>query len=218
MRLVSGAIAALLSFTLALPGCSSGPEADGTGGGSVTAPDDWPNNPGLIQDHLAAVGIAPIINKGSIGPARTFAETDGRAKLAAALEARISQLVENWAKQVGDMNKERSFSDLINQEAITRQFVDATVRGAVPDRYKESDGNVYVLMVLKDPSIWTKNIIDNIEDQALKDETLFKTEVMKQEFRDRMDRLRKEETEAVRAKQQSFQKALSGESSSPGAQ
>lgn len=199
--------ALLLGF---VSGCGGGPQPAPVSNTPMSEVDEWWNNPGFIQDHLAAIGVSPLLNARAEGPARTYAETDGRGKLAAVLKARMTQLVENWSKDVADLNKEASFSSYINNEAMTRQLVDATVKGAVPYRYKNTGTNVYVLMVLKDPSQWTKNLVDTVEEQALKDETLFKTEVMKNDFRNRMDKLRTEETEKVQTQQQNFMKALGG--------
>jgi hypothetical protein len=189
-------------------GCGSAPQT------SVrdvqTNIDEWWNNPGAIQDHLAAIGTAPLLNARAEGPARTYAEADGRSKLAATLKARINQLVENWSKDVGDLNREASFSSLINNEAITRQFVETEVRGAMPYKYQNTGSNMYVLMVLKNPEQWAANLVDSLRDQALQEETLFRTEVMKNDFRKRMDDLRNEEVNKVRAQRQAFEQAAGG--------
>jgi hypothetical protein len=53
-------------------------------------------------------------------------------------------------------------------------------------------------MVLRDPTEWVKNLANDVRDQALQDDTLFKTEVLKNDFRDRMDKLRNEQVEKTR--------------------
>lgn len=182
-------------------GCASEP---GKPAGEVETDDEWWNNPGLIQDHMAAIGVSPLLNARAEGPARTYAEADGRAKMAAVLKSRMNQLVENWSKDVGDLTKEASFSSFVNNEALTRQFVDADIAGAVPYKYAKNEGNLYVLMVLKNPEQWVANLANGIRDTALQDETLFKTEVQKNEFRDKMDKLRNEQTDKVKAQQDAF--------------
>lgn len=171
-------------------------------------PEEWWNNPGLIQDCLAAVGVSPLLNERAIGPARTSAETQGRGVLAATLKARITQLVEDWSKNVGDLNKEASFSSYINNEAMTRQFVEAEIRGAYPYKYHQTKTNVYVLMVLKNPEQWVANLANEYGDQILKDETLLKTEVMKNEFRQRMDNLKEAEVQKMQGQLQKFNAAV----------
>jgi hypothetical protein len=182
-------------------GCAS---EEGMKVGDVTPEDEWWNNPGLIQDHMAAIGVSPLLNARAEGPARTYAETDGRAKMAAVLKSRMNQLVENWSKDVGDLTKEASFSSFVNNEALTRQFVDADIAGAVPYKYHKAEGNLYVLMVLKNPEQWVANLANGVRDSALQDETLFKTEVLKNDFRDKMDKLRTEQTDKTKAQQDAF--------------
>jgi hypothetical protein len=180
-------------------------------------PQAWWDNPGLIQDCLAAVGVAPLLNERAIGPTRTSAEMQGRGVLAATLKARITQLVEDWSKNVGDLNKEASFSSYINNEAMTRQFVEAEIKGAYPYKYHQTKTNVYVLMVLKNPEQWVANLANEYGDQILKDETLLKTEVMKNEFRQRMDNLKDAEVNKMRQQQEKFNSAI-GAASQPAPQ
>ena len=186
----------------------------GCGGEQVTLddvqgnPEEWWNNPGMYKDCLASVGVCPLLNERAVGPSRTSAENDGRAKLAAFLKARITQLVEDWSKNVGDLNKEASFSSFINNEAMTRQFVDAQVKGAFADRYHQTKTNVYVLMVLKNPEQWVANLADDYRDQVLQDETLLKTEVLKNEFRQRMDNLKEAEVDKMHEQVQKFNSAF----------
>lgn len=171
-------------------------------------PDEWWNNPGLIQDSLAVVGVAPLLNERAEGSSRTSAEADGTAKMARFLKTRITQLVEDWSKNVGDLNKEASFSSYINNEAMTRQFTDTTLQGAYPYKYQKTKNNVYVLMVLKNPEQWVANLADDYRDQVLQDETLLKTEVMKNEFRQRMDNLKDAEVNKMRQQQEKFNSAI----------
>jgi hypothetical protein len=191
-----------LALGLAFTGCDSAEIKTSELAGN---PEEWWNNPGLIQDYLATVGVAPLLNKRAVGPTRTYAETDGRAKMAATLKAKINQLVETWSKDVGDLVREGSFSSYVNNEAITRQFVDATIQGAVPYKYKEDGNNTYVLMVLKNPEQWVANLSDTVRDSMLQDETLWKTEVMKNDFRNKMDSLRNEQVDQYRKQSQDFQ-------------
>jgi hypothetical protein len=173
-------------------------------------PEEWWNNPGAITDYLAAVGVSPLLNKRAEGPARTYAEADGRAKMAAVLKAKMQQLVENWSKDVGDLTKEASFSSYINNEAFTRQHVDAVIAGAKAHTYHKAEGNIYVLMILENPTKWVANLADDTRDAALQDETLFKTEVMKNEFRDRMDGVKTKAVEQQQKLQENFQKKVGG--------
>jgi hypothetical protein len=105
----------------ALAGCSGGPDPNSC---------DWLDSPGAYEGQLVAIGMAPLLNDAAEGATRTYAETDGRAKLAAVLKARMNQLVENWSKDTGDLTRNASLASYVNNEAITRQFVDATVSGA----------------------------------------------------------------------------------------
>lgn len=169
-----------------MAGCKNGPETP-QDYQPVSQVDPWWNNPGSVQDHLAAVGVSPLLNKRAVASSRQAAEVDGRAKLAATLKAQIQSLAENWSKDVGDLTNEASFSSYVNNESFTRQFVNDAVKGAQAYKYHQDEGNVYVLMVLRDPTQWVENLATEIRDQALQDETLWKTEVMKQDFRKRMD-------------------------------
>jgi hypothetical protein len=195
-------VGAIVMVCLLAVGCADAPPT------TPEEVDAWWDNPGLIQDHLAAVGVTPLLNPAAEGPARTYAEADGRAKMAAILKARMNQLVEGWSKDVGDLNKPASFSSYVNNEAITRQFVDADIAGAVPYKYHKANNSLYVLMVLKDPGQWVANLANTVRDQALQDETLFKTEVMKNDFRDKMDKLRTEQVDKTKAQQDAFLKQV----------
>lgn len=195
---------AVLGATLVLGGCSNTTTTEDLPGD----PDEWWNNPGLIEDAMATVGMAPLLNPRAEGPARTEAEADGRAKMAAVLKAKMNQLVENWSKNVGDLNQEASFSSYINNEAMTTQFVDAQIAGAYPFKYKKTQHNLYVLMVLKNPEEWVANLADSIRDQALKDDTLFKTEVMKNQFRERMDKLKNADKQKIQEQREKMETGL----------
>jgi hypothetical protein len=205
MRSTLSYVGAVAVLGLVLAGCDSAEIKTSELGGD---PTEWWTNPGLIQDYLATVGVAPILNERAEGPTRTYAETDGRAKMAATLKAKINQLVETWSKDVGDLVREASFSSYVNNEAITRQFVDTTIQGAVPYKYRNDGKNIYVLMVLKNPEQWVANLSDTVRDSMLQDETLWKTEVMKNDFRNKMDALRNEQVNQYRKQSEELQEKL----------
>lgn len=166
---------------------------------------DWTDSPGAVAQYMAAVGSAPILNEMAEPNARTYAEADGRAKLAASLQTKINQLVENWAKDTGDLTQNASFSSYINNELITRQFVDTEVGGAFAHKYCKVGRNMFVLVVLRKPDEWVANLANKVRDSVLKDETLFKTEVLKNDFRNKMDKLRDDQVEKYRKQNQVFE-------------
>ena len=90
--------------------------------------------------------------------ARTRAEADGRAKLAATARAQMQQLISNWAKETGDLLDEASVSSLLNDETLIRQVTDTELIGARAAQYAKRDGNQYVLVVMDDPAEWTKRV------------------------------------------------------------
>jgi hypothetical protein len=185
-------------------GCSSTPEDPGEASEGM----EWWNEPGSIKEYLAAVGAAPILNARMVRQARRGAEVDARAKLAATLKARITSLTENWDKSVGDMMNEKSFSAYVNDETFTRQYVDEELRGSQVVKYRQEGQTMYALLVLRNPAEWVDNIANELEEQALKDETLLKTEVLKDDFRKRMDALKAEEEKKVQEQKAAFDKAI----------
>ncbi len=193
-------IAALAALTLMTTvGCSDKQTlpADEVPGSAV----EWWNNPGDISDHLATVGVAPLVNPRAEGPARRAAEQNGRATMAETLKTRITSLGENWAKSVGDLNVEASLQSYYNDETLSQQYSNVEIAGAQPYKYRITATNVYCLVVLKDPTQWTENVIEAISENAAKDEAYFKTEAMKNQFRERIEKLKEEEKAKVAAAQ-----------------
>ncbi len=179
---------ALLVGVVVLSGCNGTPEVIDQR--PIVTSDTWIDNPDQFRDKLAAVGSATIIGNEAI--ARTRAAANGRGELGAVLKAEIGQLVENWAKEAGDMNIKNSLSSYINDEVFTRQYVDTTISGARPVKYATRAGTQYVLMLLEPDKIaaWYKQMGDALEEQALRDATLWKTEAMKSQARDRFEKVR----------------------------
>lgn len=169
-------------------GCASATEAKVV----VPSGDAWIDNPGIVENAMAAVGSTTFVANES--NARTAAEADGRAKLAASLKAEINQLVENWAKEAGDLKIKGSLSSLINTETFTRQYVDAVIRGTMADRYRKRGNTMFCLMLMQPNKFkqWYGEMNDALEKEALRDAALWKTEAMKSEARDRFDKIRKE--------------------------
>jgi hypothetical protein len=159
---------------------------------SVPSDGDWIDNPGQVEGALAAVGTQIFVS--NEGNARTGAEADARAKLAATLKAEINQLVENWAKEAGDLQIQDSLSSLINNETFTRQYVDTVIRGATAYEYQRRENTVYCLMLMQPEKVaeWYDEMSDALEKEAMRDAALWKTEAMKSEARDRFDKIKEE--------------------------
>jgi hypothetical protein len=195
----------VLSLFALLPACSSGPEE-----ATTVEPSVWINNPSMVAGAGAACGMAKIL--GNEGNARTRAEADGRAKLAATARAQMQQLISNWAKETGDLLNKESVSSLLNDEALIRQVTDVELIGARAAQYAKRDGNQYVLMVMDDPAEWIKRVGAGMRSQALKDDTLFKTEVLKRDFEEKLDKLINRDAEkAVKAKEDLLEQAQDGQ-------
>ena len=191
---------ALVTAFLFLPaGCGSAPD---TPGGRVDEVDNWIDNPGNIRDVLAVVGSAPII--GNVSTARTRAETDGRGKMAATLKAQIQSMMSNWFKETGDMLNPDSVSSYLNDEGLTRQITDVEIAGARAVKYQTRDQVQYVLMVLEDPAKFVHNVGSTVKEQALKDNTLLKTEVLKRDFEEKMDKLINADSDRVTEQTKEF--------------
>ncbi|MBN1444351.1 MAG: hypothetical protein JXA90_16690 [Planctomycetes bacterium] len=190
---------ALVSGLLLVQGCGGTDVVDDAARtAAVFAGCDWVDNPGLIKDHLATVGSSPFL--GNLSQARDSAVANGRAQLAATLKTRVEQLIEDWAKTAGDLNRAKeTLTALVNNETFTRQFTNTEVLGTRPVRYCPSHSaelkpgdTIYALVVLENPVTWQENIDDSFEDALLRDEILWKTEALKAGARDRMDALKKE--------------------------
>jgi|SRR5688572_5542195 len=180
------------SVLLFTPGCGGAPE---TLAERVDEVDNWIDNPGEIRDTMAAVGSARILANPS--SARTRAEVDARAKMAATARAQVQSLMSNWFKETGDMLEERSMSSYINDEGLIRQLTDTEIIGASPAKYAVRDNTQYVLMVMGDPAKWTQQVGTSVKDRVLRDQTLFKTEVMKRDFEEKLDKLINRDAEAA---------------------
>jgi hypothetical protein len=170
----------------------------------------WVDNPGEVRDKLAAVGAA--VNLGNIAAARDSAATNGRAQLAATLKAEINQLVEDWSKQAGNLKIKESLSSYINNENFTRQYVDTTIKGGRAVKYCSSGDTMYCLVILDTEGAkeWYDKMGDAIEQEALRDATLWKTEAMKSEARDRFDALQKQKKEESAKKIEALKGAVQG--------
>ncbi len=196
-RIAAASMAASLLF---VPACGSSPE---TIAERVEEVGNWMDNPGDIRDALAGVGVSKIV--GNEAAARTRAEANGRAVLAATAKAKVQQLIENWYKETGDMLDEKSMSSYMNDEGIVRQFTDLELIGARPMKYAKREGSQYVLMIIDDPAKWTKQVAASVKDRAIKDETLFKTEVMKRDFAEKLDKLVERDSDAASKARDKFQ-------------
>lgn len=187
----------LASSCALLVGCASGPQP-----ATEVEPEIWIDKPSMVEDAMAATGMAKIL--GNEGNARTRAEADGRAKLAATARAQMQQLISNWAKESGDLLDEASVSSLLNDETLIRQVTDVELIGARVVQYAKRDGNQYVLVVMDDPAEWTKRVGEGMRSRALQDETMFKTEVLKRDFEEKLDKLINRDADAAAKAQQSM--------------
>jgi hypothetical protein len=158
-------------------------------------PETWIDNPTLVEGTMAATGMAKLL--GNEANARTRAEADGRAKLAATARAQMQQLISNWAKETGDLLNEATVSSYLNDETLIRQVTDTELIGARPAKYAQKGGNQYVLIVMDDPAEWTKRVGAGLRSRALQDQTLFKTEVMKRDFEEKLDKLINRDADAA---------------------
>lgn len=180
------------SLFLFAQSCGGAPETLAEKVGEVS---DWIDNPGDIRDTLASVGSARIM--GNISSARNRAETDGRNKMAATARAQVQSLMSNWFKEAGDNLDEKTLSSYMNDEGLVRQLTDTEIIGARAVKYKVRDNVQYVLMVIDDASKWTKQVGSSVKDKVLKDQTLFKTEVMKRDFEEKLDKLINRDSQAA---------------------
>jgi len=188
------------SLALYAAGCSSTPPTQAE---NIAAVTNWWDEPVAIRDTLAQVGMARI--SGNKAFARNRAEVDARNKMAATAKAKIESLATNWAKETGDMLDQRTMASYINDENFIRQFVNDEIIGARPAKYHEQGDYQYVLMVIDNPDQWTQRVGTSLKDKILKDETMFKTEVMKRDFEDKLDKLIKRDADALNDAQQKFQ-------------
>ena len=183
-------VLAIAGFLL-LPAC-------GSSSNQVVIPDDdaWIDDPGLVEGTLASVGMATFVS--NEGAARTSAETDARAKLAATLKSEINQLVEDWSKEAGDLQIADSLSSYINNETFTRQYVDTEIRGARAQSYRKRGNTMYCLMLMDTERVkeWYDAMGGAIEQEAMRDAALWKTEAMKSEARDRFEKVQQEHIDA----------------------
>ncbi len=158
--------------------------------------DKWWDNVLDIQLDLAVVGSAPML--GNRSAARTSAEVNARAQMAAMKEAKMQQLVEDWAQQAGDLQIPESISSMINNEQFTRQLVDATIYGATPIKYESYEGTQYVLMVIKDVQQFYDNAAKAFDSKAIQNEAFWTSEVRKEGARARFaETLEKDKMETM---------------------
>lgn len=193
----------LSALWIATPSCGSAPDPKPVD--ATMAGDDWIDNPGGIKDVLTAVGSAPIV--GNKSAARQSAEANARGQMAANARAKVQQLISTWFKEAGDMLDERTKSSYVNNEGLVRQVTDEELIGSRVVKYKEREGYMYVLMVIDDPDKWTKQVGTSVRDRAIKDETLFKTEVMKQDFEKKLDALINRDADAATQAKVNLEKA-----------
>lgn len=205
---------ALVFCVLALvaAGCSSTPdEPAGPGTGPQPVGDDWWNNPSNITNYLAAVGSSPIMSEYDVNGARQSAAVDGRNELAASINAKIQSLHENWSKRCGDLTDKETFSSYMNDERFVRQMVDQHVRGAWVAKYHRDGNTMYALVVLKNVSAFFDDVVKQDSDRIKKDETMLKTDAMKEMARNRLDEMIKEEKEKIAQNQNKVLEQLRGE-------
>ena len=199
-------VGALLGLTLV--SCNS---TSGSSGGDSTVRDfdgkqvdEWWNNPKDLPYDLCVVGSSPVL--GNPSAARTSAENNARAQMAAMKKAKVQQLIEDWAQQTGDMLQEGSLQSLINNEQFTRSVVDEDVSGARAIAYTVRDyGGVqtqFVLMTLEDTTLFFDNMKMAIEENILADETYLRTEVRKEDARMRLEQLLEEDRMEVLERQE----------------
>lgn len=177
-------------FTLALlataPACTSPALTSEEGQVGVLESGRWVDVPDLVA-FPAAVGAAPIVSSRGEFMARTAAEADGRAKLAAALEAEIRQMFEGMGRTSGDLVNEDSFTELVDNSVSLRQFVNTTVSGARPLAYKKRDGTLFALVAFKDADQVLENLMNASRAQLLKMEALMRNEALKKRLFEQMD-------------------------------
>ena len=182
-------------------GCASGEQYHE----GLSSDFEWWNEPGEIKDAMVAVGSTKMV--GNITAARNSAEADARAKMAQTVQATIQSLVTNWFKEAGDNLDDATLSSYINNEGLVRQMTDIDVVGARVVKYKQVDGYMYVLMVMEDPAKWTQFLGRSVKNQVLKDSTLYKTEVLKNEFESKLDALIQRDADNAKALTESITKS-----------
>jgi hypothetical protein len=70
-----------------------------------------------------------------------------------------------------------------------------------------------VLLVLEDPSKFVQNVGDSVKSRALKDDTLLKTEVLKRDFEEKMDKLINADSKKVEDQTKEFLDRYTGDTS-----
>ena len=154
----------------------------------------WYKEPPLMEGKVTAVGMSNFV--GNEIAARRSAETNGRATLAAFVKTQIQSLTETWAKQAGSDKAVSSVSNYFNDETVTRELINTTLRGSRPVKYEKHGKYFYVLMVL-DTDLYAK-YWKKVGAQALEAEkALLKSQAMKEDYLSRMDRLIKDYLDRV---------------------
>jgi hypothetical protein len=149
-----------------------------------------------MEGKVTAVGMSNYVGNEIV--ARRTAETNGRVVLAAFVKTQIQSLTETWGKQAGSDKVVSSVSNYFNDESVTRELVNTTLRGSRPIKYEKHDKYFYVLMVL-DTDLYAK-YWKKVGAQALEaDKALLQSQAMKEDYLSRMDRLIKEYLDRVSA-------------------
>ncbi|RME04275.1 MAG: hypothetical protein D6805_03775 [Planctomycetota bacterium] len=196
----------LAAFALSLSlawnlGCAS--NSGNTKNNSNTASaeeNDWWNNPGdlNLKGYLScAVGASSLSEAGSVDDARSFAENSAAEKLAAQFGARIRALIETWSKSAGNRKVKASISQYFNNERAIQKFVNKTLKGLKPLKYKQVGDTIYVLMGLQ-ISKALEAAYNDISENGIADQTLWKTEAMKRDFMGKMEKLAKEQEQKAK--------------------
>ena len=89
---------------------------------------------------LCGVGIQKI--RADIGSAQTIATSRGTNSLSRQLESKVADMIKNYNQEGGDENGDisESLSTIVSQ-TLSKQ----TIHGAIPEKIKPVDGNIYVL-------------------------------------------------------------------------
>lgn len=149
-----------------------------------------------LGDALAAVGKAETL--GNVASARVRAETDARAILSARAFMEIQSRVSNWLKELGSF-EDSVASSIANTETLIRPLVETGSLAARPVRYALRDDVQYVLMVIDAPDQWTRDMGKSLTDLVIKDDTYFRTQVMKLDFQQKLQALIERDAKASRA-------------------
>ena len=173
---------------------------------SCATSSPWWEEPPQIEGKITAVGQA--IFTGNEVIAKRAAEANARQVLAAFVKTQIQSLTETWGKQAGDDRVASRVSQYFNDENITRELINTTLRGARPLRYKRHGKYMYVLMAIDTENFakYWKEVASKAmeEDRAL--QALLESQAMKEDYARRMDRLIQEYLSRVASGLRAFRK------------